>query len=42
MLRPLNTVPHVVVTPAIQLFSWLFPNYNLAGVMNPSVNICVF
>ena len=39
MLRPFNTAPHVVVTPAIKLFSLLLLNCNFATVMDHNVNI---
>jgi hypothetical protein len=41
MLQPFNTVPHVVVTPNIKLFSLLLHNCNFASVLNCSVNICI-
>jgi hypothetical protein len=39
MLRPFNTVPHVVVTPIVKSFSLLLHNWNFATVMNRSINI---
>ena len=42
VLWPFNTVPHVVVTPTIKLFSLLLHNCNFATVMNNNANICVF
>jgi hypothetical protein len=38
MLQPFNTVPYVVVTPAIKLLSLLLHNCNFATVMNHNVN----
>jgi hypothetical protein len=34
MLRPFNTVPHVVVTPTHKIISLLLPNCNFATFMN--------
>ena len=38
MLPPLNTVPHVVVTPNHKIISLLLRDYNFANVMNHNVN----
>ena len=42
MLQPLNTVPHVVLTPTIRLFLLLLHNCNFATAIDQNVNICVF
>ena len=39
MLRPFNTVPHVVVTPNHEVISLLLYNYDFATVMNHNVEI---
>ena len=39
MLRPLNTVPHVVVTPSHKIISLLLHNHNFVTVMDCNVNI---
>lgn len=41
MSWPFNAVPHVMVTPTIQLFSLLLPNCDFATVMCYNINICV-
>jgi hypothetical protein len=38
MLRPFNTVPHVVVTPSHKTISLLLLNWNFATVMNHNIN----
>ena len=38
VLRHFKTVLHVVVTPAMKLFSLLLHDYNFATVVNPDVN----
>lgn len=43
MLRPFNTVPHVLVTPpTIKLFLLVLHSYKFATAMNCNVNIWVF
>jgi hypothetical protein len=39
MLRPFNTVRHVVVTPNHEMISLLLHNSNFVTVMNHNVNI---
>jgi hypothetical protein len=39
MLQPFNTVPHVVVTLTVKLFSLLLHNCNFAIVMKHNINI---
>ena len=39
ILRPFNTVPHLVVTPNHKIILLLIHNCNFATVMNYSVNI---
>ena len=39
MLRPFNTVPHVVVTSNHKIISLLLHNCNFATVMNYNVNM---
>ena len=42
MLRPFNTVPHVVVTSNHKIILLLLHNYSLVTAMNHNANIFVF
>ena len=42
MLQLFNTVPHVVLTPTIKIFSLLLYYCNFSTVVNHNVNICIF